>query len=76
MAILAIRDSNAQSDPSFKGKQIKIVVGFIAPEFLAEAKKRESDVKYVGGQEFEAIAKKAVSQTPETIARLKQILAE
>ncbi len=46
------------------------------PEFLAEAKKREWDVEYVSGPELEAIAKKAVSQTPETIARLKQILAE
>jgi tripartite-type tricarboxylate transporter receptor subunit TctC len=46
------------------------------PEFLAEAKKRSWDVEYVSGPELEAIAKKAVSQTPETIARLKQILAE
>ena len=46
------------------------------PEFLAEAKKREWDVEYVSGPELEAIAKKSVSPTPETIARLKQILAE
>ena len=46
------------------------------PEFLAEAKKRSWDVEYVSGPELEAIAKKAVNQTPETIARLKQILAE
>ncbi len=46
------------------------------PEFLAEAKKREWDVEYVRGPELEAIAKKAVNQTPETITRLKQILAE
>ena len=45
-------------------------------DFLAEAKKREWDVEYVSGPELEAIAKKSVSQTPETIARLKQILAE
>jgi tripartite-type tricarboxylate transporter receptor subunit TctC len=46
------------------------------PQFLAEAKKREWDVEHVSGQELEAIAKKAVVQTPETIARLKQILSE
>jgi tripartite-type tricarboxylate transporter receptor subunit TctC len=46
------------------------------PQFLAEAKKREWEVEYVSGQELEAIAKKAVMQAPETIARLKQILSE
>jgi hypothetical protein len=46
------------------------------PQFLAEAKKREWEVEYVNGQELEAIAKKALAQTPETIARLKQILSE
>jgi tripartite-type tricarboxylate transporter receptor subunit TctC len=46
------------------------------PEFLTEAKKREWEVEYVSGQELDAIARKAVSQTPETISRLKQILSE
>jgi tripartite-type tricarboxylate transporter receptor subunit TctC len=46
------------------------------PQFLAEAKKREWEVEYVSGQELETIAKRAVVQTPETIARLKQILSE
>jgi tripartite-type tricarboxylate transporter receptor subunit TctC len=48
----------------------------VDPEFLAEAKKREWEVEYVSGQELETIAKRAVVQTPETIARLKQILSE
>lgn len=46
------------------------------PQFLAETKKREWEVEYVSGQELETIAKRAVVQTPETIARLKQILSE
>ena len=46
------------------------------PQFLAETKKREWEVEYVSGQELESIAKRAVVQTPDTIARLKQILSE
>jgi tripartite-type tricarboxylate transporter receptor subunit TctC len=46
------------------------------PEFLADAKKREWDVEYISGEDLEATAKKAVNQTPETIGRLKKILAE
>ena len=46
------------------------------PEILADAKKREWDVEYISGEDLEAMAKKAVNQTPDTIARLKKILAE
>jgi tripartite-type tricarboxylate transporter receptor subunit TctC len=46
------------------------------PEFLADAKKREWDVEYISGEDLESMAKKAVNQTPDTIARLKKILAE
>ena len=46
------------------------------PDFLADAKKREWDVEYISGEDLEAMAKKAVNQSPETIARLKKILAE
>jgi tripartite-type tricarboxylate transporter receptor subunit TctC len=46
------------------------------PEFLADAKKREWDVEYLNGEDLEAMAKKAVNQTSETIARLNKILAE
>ena len=48
----------------------------VDPAFLAETKKREWEVEYVSGEELEAIAKRAMVQTPETIARLKQILSE
>ena len=46
------------------------------PQFLAETRKREWEVEYVSGQELESIAKRAVAQSPDTIARLKQILSE
>jgi tripartite-type tricarboxylate transporter receptor subunit TctC len=46
------------------------------PDLLADAKKREWDVEYISGEDLEAMAKKAVNQSPETIARLKKILAE
>ena len=46
------------------------------PDFLADAKKRDWDVEYINGQDLEAMAKKAVVQSPETIERLKKILAE
>jgi tripartite-type tricarboxylate transporter receptor subunit TctC len=44
------------------------------PDFLAEAKKREWDVEYISGENLETIARKAVAQSPDTVARLKQIL--
>jgi tripartite-type tricarboxylate transporter receptor subunit TctC len=44
-------------------------------DFLAEAKKRDWDVEYIAGEELEAMAKKVLNQTPETIAKLKKILA-
>lgn len=67
--------------PSFPAERLKTLRDSYAkkiadPEFLTEAKKRQWDVEYVSGQELEAIAKRAVNQTPETIARLKQILSE
>jgi len=46
------------------------------PDFLAEAKKRDWEVEYVSGQELEAMAKRALSQPPDTVARLKKILSE
>ncbi|HWO43645.1 MAG TPA: hypothetical protein VNO43_17790, partial [Candidatus Eisenbacteria bacterium] len=46
------------------------------PEFLADAKKRDWEVEYISGEELEAMAKKAVNQLPETIARLKSILGK
>jgi tripartite-type tricarboxylate transporter receptor subunit TctC len=46
------------------------------PDFLADAKKREWDVEYISGEDLESMAKKAVIQSPDTIARVKKILAE
>jgi tripartite-type tricarboxylate transporter receptor subunit TctC len=46
------------------------------PDFLGEAKKRDWQVEYISGQDLEAMAKKAMSQPPETIERLKKILKE
>jgi tripartite-type tricarboxylate transporter receptor subunit TctC len=43
-------------------------------DLIAEAKKREWEVEYIGGEELESVAKKAVNQTPDAIARLKKIL--
>jgi hypothetical protein len=46
------------------------------PDFLAEAKKRDWDVEYISGQDLETTAKAVVTQSPETIERLKKILGE
>jgi tripartite-type tricarboxylate transporter receptor subunit TctC len=46
------------------------------PEFLADAKKRDWDVEYISGQELETMAKKSISQPPETVERLKAILGK
>lgn len=46
------------------------------PDFLADTKKRGWDVERISGEELEAMAKKAVVQTSETIERLKKILSE
>jgi len=45
-------------------------------EFLADAKKRDWEVEYITGEELEAMARKAVNQPPETVARLKSILGK
>ena len=46
------------------------------PEFLADLDKRQFDLDPVSGEELEKIAKEAMSQTPETIARMKKLLGE
>lgn len=43
-------------------------------DFLADAKKRDWEVKYISGQDLEAMAKEAVVQPPDTVERLKKIL--
>jgi tripartite-type tricarboxylate transporter receptor subunit TctC len=45
-------------------------------DFLADAKKREWEVEPINGEELEAMAKKATTQPPDTIERLKKILGE
>jgi tripartite-type tricarboxylate transporter receptor subunit TctC len=46
------------------------------PEFLADAKKRDWDVEFNSGPDLEAMAKKSVTQPPDTIERLRKILRD
>jgi tripartite-type tricarboxylate transporter receptor subunit TctC len=46
------------------------------PEFLAELEKRKFDLDPASGEQLEKIVKEAVSQPPETIARMKKLLGE
>jgi tripartite-type tricarboxylate transporter receptor subunit TctC len=46
------------------------------PEFLAELDKRKFDLDPTTGEELDKIVKEAMSQTPDTIARLKKLLGE
>lgn len=43
-------------------------------DFLAEAKKREWEVERISGAELEAMAKRSVTQSAETVERLRKIL--
>jgi hypothetical protein len=45
-------------------------------EFLAELEKRKFDLDPASGEQLEKIVKEAVSQPPETIARMKKLLGE
>lgn len=44
------------------------------PEFLAEAQKRQWEIKPVGGERLEVLAKEVIAQPPDIIARVKKIL--
>ena len=46
------------------------------PEFLSELDKRKFELEPTSGEELEKIAKEAMSQPPDTIARLKKLLGE
>lgn len=46
------------------------------PEFLADAKKKGWEVKPIGGEEMETIAREVTSQPPEVVARLKKLLSK
>ncbi|MPZ77656.1 MAG: hypothetical protein GEU77_14150 [Deltaproteobacteria bacterium] len=44
------------------------------PAFLAELEKRKFDLAPTTGDELEKIVKEAMSQSPETIAKMKKLL--
>jgi hypothetical protein len=44
------------------------------PEFLADLEKRKFDLDPTTGEELEKIAKEAMGQSPETIAKMKKLL--
>jgi tripartite-type tricarboxylate transporter receptor subunit TctC len=44
------------------------------PDFLADARKRDWEVERVSGEELETMARRALSQPPATVERLKKIL--
>ena len=46
------------------------------PEFLADLDKRKFDLDPTTGEELEKVVKEAMSQPPDTIARLKKLLGE
>jgi tripartite-type tricarboxylate transporter receptor subunit TctC len=45
-------------------------------EFLADLEKRKFDLEPTSGEELEKIVREAMSQPPETIARMKKVLGE
>ena len=46
------------------------------PDFAAEAKKRGWDLRPVGGEELQALAKEVIDQPPEVVEWLKKLLAK
>ncbi|HWP60375.1 MAG TPA: tripartite tricarboxylate transporter substrate-binding protein [Candidatus Acidoferrales bacterium] len=47
-----------------------------APEFLAEAKKRNLEVKPSTGEEIEKIAQAAMAQPPQVVERMKKLMGQ
>jgi hypothetical protein len=45
------------------------------PEFIAEVKKRRYDLEPVSAEEMQSLAKEVVSQPPDVVERVKQILS-
>jgi tripartite-type tricarboxylate transporter receptor subunit TctC len=67
--------------PGMSGNLIKILRDgyrkmITSEEFLADARKRDSEVEYASGEDLEALAKKVIAQPPEVVERLKKILGE
>jgi tripartite-type tricarboxylate transporter receptor subunit TctC len=65
--------------PGIPAERVKILrAAFQAtmkdPAFLADLEKRKFDLDPTTGEELEKIAKEAVSQSPETVARMKKLL--
>jgi tripartite-type tricarboxylate transporter receptor subunit TctC len=46
------------------------------PAFMAEASKKQLDVELIRGEELEALAKEVISQPPEVVERLKELLGK
>ena len=44
------------------------------PELLAEAKKRDWEVKHLTGEELESLAKEVIEQPPDVVERMKRVL--
>ncbi|MBI4487794.1 MAG: hypothetical protein HY694_01800 [Deltaproteobacteria bacterium] len=69
------------STPGVPADRVKILREAYAktlrdPEFLEEAKKKKWEVRPVGGEELEALAKEVVDQPPEVVEWLKKLLAK
>jgi tripartite-type tricarboxylate transporter receptor subunit TctC len=69
------------STPGVPADRVKIVREAYAktlrdPEFVEEAKKKKWEVRPVGGEELEALAKEVVDQPPEVVEWLKKLLAK
>jgi tripartite-type tricarboxylate transporter receptor subunit TctC len=67
--------------PGIAPDQVKILRQAFAktmsdPEFLAEAKKRNLEIKPTAGQELEKLAKTIVVQPPEVVERMKKLLGK
>jgi tripartite-type tricarboxylate transporter receptor subunit TctC len=49
---------------------------FKDPEFMEELAKKSWEVKPIGGEELEALAKEVFNQPPEMVAGLKKLLSK
>ena len=67
--------------PGVPAERIKILreafgLTLKTPEFLEEAKKNKWEIRPVGGDELDALAKKLPNLQPEVIERLKSLLGD
>jgi len=47
-----------------------------SPEFLAEAKQKNTEVELISGEELTKLAKEVVVQPPEIIAQMKKLMGD